>query len=184
MNEYKKVEVLKYVKEGLENGSFEPFEAEKFAKIYAIVGEVGEEVISWSVDQEGKPVVEKIATVSISEKTGRPGWIATKLGDDLEPVVDTNGHLNQWIIEDSTFVKKYEADDKSGENIYKPAGGVQIFVRINEDITIFQWGEEMTIAAGGYINITNPDDMYAISQRDFDDTYRPVSEELNKKLKK
>ena len=29
----------------------------------------------------------------------------------------------------------------------------------------------MEISSGGYINITNPDDMYGISQRDFEDTY-------------
>lgn len=34
----------------------------------------------------------------------------------------------------------------------------------------------MKIAAGGYINITNPDDMYAISERDFTDTYKIVSD--------
>ena len=32
----------------------------------------------------------------------------------------------------------------------------------------------MNIAAGGYINITNPDDMYGISERDFEDTYKVV----------
>ena len=34
----------------------------------------------------------------------------------------------------------------------------------------------MAIAAGGYINITNPDDMYGISQRDFEDTYKYIDE--------
>lgn len=34
----------------------------------------------------------------------------------------------------------------------------------------------MTIAAGGYINITNLDDVYAISKRDFEDTYKFVDE--------
>lgn len=32
----------------------------------------------------------------------------------------------------------------------------------------------MNIATGEYINITNPDDMYGISERDFNDTYKQV----------
>ena len=34
-----------------------------------------------------------------------------------------------------------------------------------------------------YINITNPNDLYGISQRDFEDTYKIVSE-LNKSKQK
>lgn len=40
----------------------------------------------------------------------------------------------------------------------------------------------MMIAAGGYINITNIDDMYDISKRDFEDTYKVVNaDEVEKK---
>lgn len=39
----------------------------------------------------------------------------------------------------------------------------------------------MNIAAGGYINITNPNDMYGISKRDFEDTYKVINvDELEK----
>lgn len=34
----------------------------------------------------------------------------------------------------------------------------------------------MQIVAGGYINITNVNDMYGISQRDFEDTYKFIDE--------
>ena len=67
---------------------------------------------------------------------------------------------------------KYERDDSLGEGVYRPKGGVQVFVQIPDNIILEQWGSEMKVAAGGYINITNPDDMYAISARDFTDTYR------------
>ena len=43
-----------------------------------------------------------------------------------------------------------------------------------------QWGSYMQIAAGSFINITNVDDMYGISQRDFEDTYRFTDESLKK----
>ena len=58
--------------------------------------------------------------------------------------------------------------------MFKPKGGPQLFVKITENITLNQWGKDENIAAGGYINITDSNDMYGISQRDFEDTYRFV----------
>ena len=55
-----------------------------------------------------------------------------------------------------------------------------MFVQITDNIILNQWGSDMQIAAGGFINITNVDDMYGISQRDFEDTYR-FTDELAKK---
>ncbi len=37
----------------------------------------------------------------------------------------------------------------------------------------------MNIAQGGYINCTNPEDMYGISERYFADTYKPVVPEFS-----
>lgn len=179
MSEYKRIDVLKYVQEGLKNGTLVPRKAEKFARISARRGIEGEKVISWSVDSDGNEVKEKVATVE-KDENGKLGMVATKLNENLEVVVDNNGHINEWIIDDATFTKKYESDS-NGTDVYKPKGGVQTFVQINEDITIFQWGEEMTIAKGGYINITNLDDVYAISKRDFEDTYKFVDEEAKAK---
>ncbi len=184
MSEYKKVNILEYVKEGLKKGTLVPRKAEKFARIAARPGVEGEKVTSWSVDQDGNPIVEKVAYVSLDEKTKKPGWVATKLGDDLQPVVDKNGHKNQWIIGDEKFQKKYELDRTGEYTIFRPTGGVQIFVQITEDIIVQQWGEEMKIAKGGYINITNVNDMYAISKRDFDDTYRFVDGAPGQQVKK
>lgn len=176
---YKKIEVLKYVKEGLKNGTLVPQQAEKFARIIARQGTVGEQIVTWSVDEAGKPIQEKVGTVELDEKTGKPGWIATKVDEAGKPIIDTNGHSNDWIIDDSTFIKKYELDP-ANTILFRPKGGIQVFVQINENIALKQWGEEMQIAAGGYINITDPDDMYGISKRDFDDTYKVV-EKVNQK---
>ena len=164
MSNYKKVDIVKYVEEGLKNGTLVPRKAEKFARIAARRGVEGEEVISWSVDNEGKEVKEKVDTVKKDEETGKLGMVATKLNDTLDVIVDENGHTNQWIISDSVFQKKYE-EMEAGSGIYKPIGGTQVFVQISEDITIFQWDEEMTIAAGGYINITNPG-IYMLFQKE------------------
>jgi len=181
MEEFKKVEVVSYVKQGLESGNLVPIQAEKFARIVARQGEVGEEVTSWSVDTSGNEVKEKVATVGLDKETNMPGWIATKADANGNIVIDNNNHSNQWIIDDSTFKRRYEIDPEN-PTLFRPTGGIQIFVQIPENITLFQWGSDMQIAAGGYINITNPDDMYGISKRDFDDTYAVVPNETSKKL--
>ena len=166
---YVKVEVLKYVKEGLESGILLPFEAEKFGRVIARPGVVGETIISWSVDENGEAIKEKEAVVGISKKTGKVDDVLTNADDDGIAIVDKHGHKNQWIVD--SVEAKYEVDTTLGEGVYKPKGGVQLFVQIPDNIILEQWGSEMKVAAGGYINITNPDDMYAISARDFTDTY-------------
>lgn len=161
---------------GIKNGTMIPKEAEKFARIVAKQGQVGEKVISWSVDSLGHEIQEKVAYVQNDENTNQPGWIVTKVDEDGNIMLDNNNHVNQWIIEDSVFRKKYEIDPEN-PTLFKPKGGPQIFVQINDNIILNQWGEDMKIAAGGYINITNINDMYGISERDFNDTYQFTEEQ-------
>jgi hypothetical protein len=61
--------------------------------------------------------------------------------------VDKNGNLNQWIIDDTTFNKKYQVDN-SETGIYKAAGGIQKFVKIKDNIIVDQRGSEEKIAVG------------------------------------
>ena len=171
--EYRKVDTKEYVESGLADGSLEAFEAIKHARISAMKGQVGDEVISWSEDENGNPIQEKVATVTVNEETGEADWIATKTDSEGNPIIDRNGHTNQWIIDDNTFHKKYEVDPEHPD-IFKPVGGPQKFVETREGLIISQWGEEMKMPRGSFINITNPDDMYAINPRDFDDTYSKV----------
>lgn len=161
---------------GIKNGTMIPKEAEKFARIVAKQGQVGEKVISWSVDSLGHEIQEKVASVQNDENTNKPGWIVTKVDEDGNIMLDNNNHVNQWIIEDSVFRKKYEIDPEN-PTLFKPKGGPQIFVQINDNIILNQWGEDIKIAAGGYINITNINDMYGISERDFNDTYQFTEEQ-------
>ncbi len=79
MENYKKVEVTNYVKQGIENGTMVPRQAEKFARIIARQGTIGETVISWSVDSQGNEIQEKVAQVQADAQTNRPGWIATQI---------------------------------------------------------------------------------------------------------
>ena len=161
---------------GIKNGTMIPKEAEKFARIVAKQGQVGEKVISWSVDSLGHEIQEKVASVQNDENTNQPGWIVTKVDEDGNIMLDNNNHVNQWIIEDSDFRKKYEIDPEN-PTLFKPKGGPQIFVQINDNIILNQWGENIKIAAGGYINITNINYMYGISERDFNDTYQFTEEQ-------
>ena len=168
---YKKIDnVVEYAKQ-LEASGVEAITAEKFARIAARKGQAGEHVTSWSANQDGSPVIENEAEVVADEQSGETGWVATKMNENGEPVVDKNGHTNEWIIPDATFRKKYE-DDPEHPGVFKPKGGPQKFVKVSEAIKINQWGGEMNVDAGGYINVTNPDDMYIISGRDFADTYK------------
>ena len=115
-------------------------------------------------------------------ETKQPGWILTKLDENGDVLVDEYGHKNEWIVSHSTFIKKYDCDEQMPEGVYKPKGGLQVFIPLVMDVILEQWGGEMKIEAGGWLNITNPSDIYGISKRDFEDTYRIVGEEPNYKL--
>ena len=183
MNSYRKVNTKEYVEAGLADGSLEAFTATKHARIAAEQGTVGTEVISWSEDENGAPIQERVSQVNIDEETGEPGWIVTKTDTEGNPIIDRNGHTNQWIIGDAKFKQKYEVDPEH-PGIFKPAGGPQKFVETRENLTISQWGDEMNMPRGSFINITNPEDMYAVNPRDFHDTYTRTGEQpkINSKL--
>ena len=170
---YRKIDNLQVYVLELENKGSQTVIAEKTARIAARRGEPGEKIISWSVDSNGEPVLEKEAVVSVDAETGVPGWVVTKLDEDGQEAVDQNGNRNEWIIDDTTFQKKYEPDPQV-PGIFRPVGGQQKFIRLCEAIHIIQWGKEWKVDAGGFINITKAEDMYVISGRDFADTYRVV----------
>lgn len=181
MEDYIKVDVMKYVRDGLLNGDMQPRYAEKFARVIAKRGAIGENVISFSTDSNGNAIQEKVGVVGKDKETGEVDWILTKADSEGNAIVDDNGNLNQWIVDNKTFTKKYEVQvDES--HIYKPKGGKQIFVQINDNIILNQWGSDMKIAKGGFINITRIDDMYGISKRDFYDTYKFLDEQPEIKM--
>ena len=126
----------------------------KFARISAVAGVVGEEVITNT--SEGQETVN-----TVKEE-----------GD----MIATNPSGERYIIDAKNFAKKYEASPEDGENVYRPKGGPQLFIQLSEAIEfIAPWGEEMKIAAGGYLNITNPKDIYGIQPQEFAETYAPCN---------
>lgn len=115
---------------------------------------------------------EKEAVVS-TDASGHPDWIATKADASGSPVADCHAHLNQWIIGDSTFRRKYTAIP-GHPDLYKPIGGPQHFVLLSEAIHIVQWREEWNVDAEGISTSLDPEDLYVISGRDFSDTYQVI----------
>lgn len=169
---YKKVDIESYVRDGLESGKLIPFWAIKKGKVRMRKANDGEEIITWSSDSLGNEVKEKVA------KAEKDDLILTKVDESGKAIVDKNNHLNEWIVKKETFMEKYEPDIE-GTGLFKPIVKEQLFVRINDDIIL---NNNMKIAQGGYINITNALDMYGVSKRDFLDTYEVIKEE-NKKIR-
>lgn len=60
-------------------------------------------VISWSVDSQGNEIQEKVAQVQADAQTNRPGWIATKVDEQANIIIDNNGHK-----EDLKYLSKFQ----------------------------------------------------------------------------
>lgn len=171
MEKFIKVNAKHYVITALQDGNLVPFKAVKVGKVLARIGKVGEEVITYT---DGG-LVEKVDKVKIDPDTGNPEWVVTKANVHGYPIVDEYGHTNEWIRHDSDFLEEY-VPDKEMDGVYESVDGAQVFVPVLMDMILIQDGEEMAVRQGGYLNITNLGNIYAVSKRDFDDTYRIVDE--------
>lgn len=162
----KNVDILQYVKEKVESGELEFEEAKKFQRIEARQGTVGERVQTILADGT---VETEPREVKLDEQTNEPGWI----------VKNVNGP-EQWIIEDSTFKKKYE-QDLENPGIFKPKGGPMLAAQISENITFAppMWGGDIqNINAGGFLLMdpSNKEDVYGIGEEEFYNTYEFISQ--------
>jgi hypothetical protein len=92
---------------------------------------------------------------------------------------------NRWAVDNQTFNRKYE-EDPTAKGVYKPKGVPMNATQINEPISFdTPWGETMNIDKGGYLlqDPNNINDIYGISQKDFDNTYK-FDEAFNRHLNK
>ena len=168
MSEFRKVNAKEYVEELKEKGVAE-LEAAKFARIIARQGIVGEEVTTY-VDTGLVETVNSVKSEIDENGNEKPGYIITMANEHDEPIIDKFGHTNTYIIPASTFEKKYEETDMEG--IFKPKGGPQLFMQIQDNISIIaSWGEEQNLEAGAFMNVTNPNDLYGIAYNEFQQTY-------------
>ena len=170
MKKYSKVENLcEYAKKLIEEGAV-IIEAQKKSGIAARRGIPGEKVCSWSVDSDGMPVLEKEAVVTYDE-CGKISWVAFKIDENGYIITDQHGNTNKWIIEDSVFQEKYVPDSKM-KGIFWPVGNTQKFIQLKEGIEVTLWGTEWRVDSNGWINVTDPNDVYVVSERDFQDSYK------------
>ena len=134
----------------------------------AVQGAVGEEVITYEIDSEDNEYIERTGKVSLDKKTNKPAWILTKTDSDNKPVVNKYGHTNRYILSDSEFKERYNPTDK--ENLFTKSK-IEKFIKLDEDIS-FETEEGLMVAkSGGYLMITNIDDISCISNQSFIDTY-------------
>lgn len=111
------------------------------------------------------------------EVCGEGQWILTKADSDGNPIIDDYGHTNTWRVDDDVFKSKYEVKNMTPSGYVLPVSNPQMFIQIDKNVAIMKpWGENgalvpQTIAAGGYLNITNLDDIYGIAVAEFNETY-------------
>lgn len=169
MNKFIKMDAKYYVVTGLQTGKLEHICAVKTGKVLARRGKVGEEVITYTDDG----LIEKKNKVGIDKTTGKVDVVLMKANDYGYPIIDKYGHVNEWIIKEKDFVLEY-VPDKEVDGVYQSTDGLQIFVPVLMDMVFIQNGKDMFVKEGGYLNITDINDIYSISLRDFEDTYHVI----------
>lgn len=142
--------------------------ARKMGYILVRLAKDGEEIITYATD----------GGVETKETARLDQIVVTSADYDGNPVIDKNGHVNEYLMNQETLLKKYE---KIREGFYKPKGGVQTFAKLDEDVTVLvPWGKGGSLVpqyvdVGGVLNITNEEDIYGISSKDFAKSYKIVS---------
>lgn len=157
MKTMNKVEMKNFVENLIANGAAVKTYA-KFARIQARPASEGE-------------VIETVLADGTKETTNTANagdWIATNPGGET------------YVIPAAKFPKKYEPAPELGEGWYKPTGGVQKFLELEEDTSfVCSWGEEQFIARGGMVNVSDLDDIYGIARDEFFATYKECDEDGN-----
>lgn len=164
MSKFVKIDAKYYVTMGLQNGTLEPVYAVKTGKVLARRGKVGEKVITYT-DQG---LIEKNNEV-FSDRD----MILMKANQYGYPIIDEYGHVNEWIVKEEDFLEEY-CPDSEIDGVYQSIDGLQIFVPVLMDMVFLVNGKDMYVKNGGYLNITDLTDIYAISKRDFNDTYNVI----------
>lgn len=167
MLNFTKEEMKTYVEGILPN--VEVIEAKKVGNTIAIQGTVGQEVITYEIDENGNEYIERTGVVSLDPETNEPGWILFKTGSDNKPVYNQYGHTNQYIVIDSKFKSMYEPS-VDGVDLYSKSQ-IEKFIQAPEDVTFETKYGEMVVNAGGYIKVTDLDRISGISAESFNDTY-------------
>lgn len=102
--------------------------------------------------------------------TAKSGEIIVTATNKNGDTIIQNGHPNTWIVRPDVFNNKYILTEKPG--VYRPRGE-QMFVILQSDTEIIApWREIQKLKKHDLLNITNFNDIYGISAKEFYDTYK------------
>jgi hypothetical protein len=103
-------------------------------------------------------------------------WIATNLSADRQPLRDSDGNLNTYVIRADRFADLYEklgATSALGD-VYKAKATVTALALSGGFDILAPWGERQT-GDSGYL-ILNGDEVYGIAAAAFEATYEVLSD--------
>ena len=180
------VESINYWKKQLKAGNYKKLDESdgEFEKIDDIAKYLKGKKLKWTkvvkfqrlnaVQSEGGEEVETVGSdgnVETKRKTKKGDWI----------VNNVSSKDNKWIIDDKTFKKKYEEEENG---VYKPKGGQMLAAKIADctgkgvEFAPPNWGGDVIkVKNDGWLmkDPSNEEDIYAISKKDFDSTYKKQS---------
>lgn len=150
----KKIENIQaYVLDLLKQGA-EPKPFKKYARVQAEKGVLGETVVT-----EMKNGLVETTNVVKADENGNTDWVVT------------NPTGEKYLVPHAKFIKRYEIE-AGADGKHAPTGAPIDAVQIKEDISFTApWGEEMNIKAGGFLNVSNLNDIYGIQLDEFNATY-------------
>lgn len=164
-----------------QTGTFEVVDAKAYAKSQLVAGaqvvvaeKAGRVLARPAKEGEQIDVWTKNGNFEGSETAHEGEMILTRADDNGQPVLDSYGHNNSWKMSAEKFMAKYDTTHPDPETgAFKPAGAPQTFVQVGKDISLkASWGEVQNIRQGGYLNITDPKDVYGIAREEFQETYK------------
>ena len=113
------------------------------------------------------------------DEAGAIDIVVSTANAEGEKIVDAAGHTNTYVMTEKAFREKYANAEAVAETerLFRSRGKTQAFLRIPEDISITApWGEEQDLKAGGFLNVTDPDDVYGIAYEEFSLNYAVKTE--------
>lgn len=99
-----------------------------------------------------------------------------EVNENGEVIIDELGRKNEWAVSEDVFNRKCRAV-ADNPNLFTMVDKPQLFIQVPVNVKINTLFGEQCLDAGSWLNITNLDDVYGISERDFNDTYKIVEEQ-------
>lgn len=112
------------------------------------------------------------------ETVGAGQVVVTRCDETGTPILNKQGHENSWIQSIEDLSATYDTDGIDSNGMVMPkSGNPRRMIRIDRDAAVMKpWGPNgsmvpQTCRAGGYMNITDPEGAYFISEEEFAETH-------------